>query len=308
MPLWIPIAFLAVILWVIGNLIDKHLIEHFRNDADSDTDANTLFMFSSLFAVPTALFALFMGANFRIDQLNILLGISAGLLNGIYLLLYLHALAKTELSRIAPVFQSIPVFTAIFGWIFLHEVLTQTQLIAGAFLIVGATILSYHKSTSKFMLLPVVYILIASAAIALQVTLFKAAALDTSFWTGMFWSSIGLIVFGLGVYAYNTRSRVHINAVFAKRNYKLIGLNLFNELIDNAAMFIFLFATLLGPIALVQTVHAYHPVILLIVTTIAMKLGFKSLKEDVSQGALIQKVGGLAFVCIGSALIYIPLI
>lgn len=308
MPLWIPIAFSAVVLWVSGNLIDKYLIEKFRHDDDADTDASTLFMFSSLFALPTALFALIMGANFHITLLEAGAAVTAGLLNGIYLLLYLYAIAKTELSRTIPFFQSIPIFTAFFGWILLHETLTHTQLIAGAFITAGAFILSYHIKHKSFLFRPTLLILGSSAAISLQFTLFKYTALNTTYWTSALWSSIGLMLLGLIVFVSNKRSRTHIEHIFMKREYRIITVNLCNEFIDNVAIFTFLFATLLGPIALVQTVNAYQPILLLTATYLLAKFGYGFLKEDTSSTTFIQKTVGIFLIGIGSAFIYVPLI
>lgn len=308
MPLWIPIAFTAVILWVIGNLIDKYLIESFRHDDDQDTDANTLFMFSSLFALPTGIFALIMGANFHFSLSQALIGIVVGVLNGTYLLLYLHALAKTEISRIAPVFQSIPIFTALFGFFFLRETLTSTQITAGLLVVSGAMILSYHKSSGKFKPLPTLLILAASVCVALQLTLFKVTALATTYWTGALLSSIGLFLFGLAVYVANKRSRKHLNHIFRTRQYRFIGINFANEVLDTLALFTFMFATLLGPLALVQTVHAYHPVITFMVTAIVAKLGYDVFGEEITRDVLLQKTLGIVLIGVGSAFIYIPLI
>lgn len=308
MPLWIPIAFLAIILWVIGNLTDKYLIEKFRHDDDEDTDANTLFLFSSLFAVPTALFAVFMGGHITIDLLHTLVGLTVGICNGFYIFFYLHAIAKTELSRLAPVYQTIPIFVAFLGWFFLGETLSFLQIISVVIIVTGAAILSYHRTSGHFKILPVIFILLSAIAVAFQFTLFKMTALSTSYWSGVLISSIGLFLFGTVIYLLSSRSRKHFNHIFIKKRYRVITLNLANELNEGAAVLVFTFATLLGPLALVQTVHAFHPVILFIVTTLAAKLGFDTLKEDISRETILQKTVGIALIGIGSAFVYIPLL
>lgn len=308
MPLWIPIAFIAVILWVLGNLIDKYLLEKFRNEEDNEADANTLFLFSAFFAVPVAGVAYAMGAHVTIAWSAFIGGIGVGVLNGVYLLLYLHAAARAEISRIVPIFQLVPVFTALLGWYFLHEILTSFQIIAGLLVLSGATILSYQRTKTKFQFEPVLMMLFACAAIASQLTLFKITTLATTYWTGVFWSAVGLALFGLLVYISSTRSRRHWNSIFIKKEYRIFVLNIGNEVLDSAAYLTFLFATTLGPIALVQTANAYQPVLLLVFAAVATKLGFDHVAEDISRETLIQKIFGIVLIGIGSACIYVPLI
>lgn len=309
MPLWIPIAFLAVLLWVIGNLIDKYLLEKLRRDEeDSGFGAYTLFVFSALFAVPTMLLALVMGAEITIPYVEILRGITVGILNGIYLLFYLHAAARTEISRIVPIFQLVPILAALFGWIFLKEILSLPQIIAGALVISGALLMAYERSKERFDLRSVVFMIIACIAIALQLVLFKITTFETNYWTSIFWSAIGLISFGFFVFLTNKNSQRHIKTIIAQRKYQLIGVNFCNEVLDSAAYLTFLFATTLGPIALVQTVNAYQPILLLVITAVLTKLGFDHVAEDISVKTLFQKILGVLLIGIGSALIYIPLL
>ncbi len=307
MPLWIPIALLSTCIYVCGNLFDKYLLDRFRNEDEGISDANALFMFSSFFAIPTTILALYMGASMGLQLYQILIGLLAGVFNGLYLLLYLHSIARAELSRVTPVFQSVPIFLAIFGYIILNEVLTLPQMIAGLFIVAGSITLSYHKSEGRFHAVPTLLIFGASIAVSLQFVLFKYAAIDTSFWTSVLWSSVGLILFGATIFILNRNSRKHFLHIFRARQYKMIFLNFCNEIVDTTALLTLMFAQTLGPIALVQTVDAFHPIILMLGTSLLTILGFKSIQEDVSKYTLAQKIVGLLLIGIGSVYIYYPL-
>lgn len=307
MPLWIPIGLLAVLLWVTGNIIDKYLVERYAHDHEDDTDMDTLFMFSSLFAIPTLILALCLGGSIETAGMVKVTGIVAGLLFGLYLFLYLRALGRSELSRIIPIFQSIPLFGFVFAWIMLGETITRGEMIAGAIILIGSAIISYHHSKERFDTLSFLFILIGSASIALQETLFKHTALSTDYWTGILWSSVGLFLFGLVIYVIRPQGRAAFNRIFAHRRFALIGTNTANEVLDNTASLVFSFAILIGPIVLVQSMNAYQPLIILIVAFVAQKLNIRFLSEDMTFLTLGQKVIGIGFIFVGSLLLYYPM-
>lgn len=298
---------MAVILWVTGNIIDKYLVEKYAHDVDDDTDVDTLFMFSALFAVPTTLLAFFMGGIFHAPDTVKIVGITAGLLFGLYLFLYLRALGRSELSRIIPIFQSIPIFGFIFASLLLGETLTTGQIIAGSIILLGSAIISYHHSDERFDLLSFFFILLGSAAIALQETLFKHAALATDYWTGILWSGVGLLLFGLIVYALRPHGRFALNQIFLKKRYAIIGTNSANEIVDASASLVFSFAILIGPIVLVQSMNAYQPLVILTVAYIAQRMNIRFLNEDMSMLTMFQKIVGIALIFVGSMLLYLPL-
>jgi len=308
MPLWIPIAFTAVLLYVVGNIIDKYLIEDLRDEETNESQPNTLVLFSALFSIPTILIALLMGGGIFVSPIQLVAGISVGLLNGLYLLLYLYAIAESELSRVTPIFQSVPIFTGIMGFFVLGEILTTPQITAGLLVIAGAIILSYERSEEHFRLKPFFLILGSSFAVAIQLTLFKFTALETSYWTGVLLNGVGLAVFGFLIYIFHAHARQHIHKIFREKQYRMIGLNAVNEVIDLLAYFTLLFATTLGPIALVQTVHAYHPVFVFIISALATYFGLKGLQEDISKESMLQKAVGIVCITAGSVYMYQTLI
>lgn len=306
MPLWIPVGLCAVVLWVTGNIIDKYLIAKYAHDADDQTDVNTLFLFSSLFTALTAVGALIFGEPFNTTVTLMLQGVVSGLLFGLYLILYLHAIARSELSRIIPIFQSIPIFGFIFAFLLLGETVTLIELCAAAVILSGASILSYHRGKGTFDFRAPLFILVASAALALQETLYKDVAIESGYWTGIFWSCVGLSIFGLVIYAIRPNSRAAFNTIFSTRRWSILTANGANEIVDNAATLVFSFALLLGPIALVQTINAYQPILIFLVAYGAGKCGLHFLEEEMGRRTVYQKIGGITLISIGSLFVYKP--
>lgn len=306
-PLWVPVALIAVVLWVIGNITDKFLIEKYFRDKEVSTGPSTLLLFSLFSAIPTAAIALLCGADMIGSKNAISIGLVSGLFNGLYLLSYLKAVERTELSRVIPVAQSVPIFGFILAWFLLDEQLSGLQIFSGALILLGAVTLLYHRKEGRFDLWSFLFMLSASFCIATQMALFKVSALDIGYWSTVLWSNVGLFTLGLCIYSWNAKTRSEFNGIFLKKRYKVIAANAINELNETIAILVFSAATLLGPLALVQSVTAYQPIILLIITTIAAKFGFDFLKEDISKSTLAQKIIGIALVGIGSALVYLPL-
>lgn len=306
LPLWVLIGLAAQVFWVIGAIIDKYLIEkYFSGDDEEDGGVGTLVLFSSVFSVGISIVAAIIAwddiaFSFTAASLGILVGIA----NALWVLMYLYAIEKSELSRTIPIFQTIPIFGFIFGYIFLAETLTNIQLLGTLIVITGAFILSYHFTNNSFAWKPFGLMLGASAIVAFQETLFKVVALDFSYWSSAFWLGIGFSLFGLVLYCCVSSYRKQFLHHISKHNNTIWYANGINELMDNSANLMFAFAVTLGPIALVQSINAYQPLLMLIVSYSVYVTFGDFLDEDLGKGTIIQKVLGVVIITIGSILIY----
>lgn len=309
-PLWVYIGLGAQLLWVIGNLFDKYLIETYfkHTDDEEDEGTGTLVLFSAFFALILS-FLIWCGFGDQIatDSMSARWGIAIGVLNAAWVIAYLYAIGSSELTKTVPIFQTIPIFGFIFGFLLLGEIVTTGQFMAALLLMGGAFVLSYNFIDKRINWVPLLLMLAASALVALQEVIFKLLALDTNFVTSAFWQGIGLGLAGVVLYAAVPTYRKQFNAFVSATERKIWGVSAINECFDNAATLVFSYAIILGPVLLVQAVNAYQPLILLGVSYVIAIFFGNYLREDISQASMLQKILGIGIITIGSVYLYVSI-
>lgn len=306
-PLWVYIGLGAQMLWVAGNLFDKYLIEtFFRGEDDEDEGTGTLVIFSAFFSlILSGLIWMIWHDSIDTSSQTMLWGLGIGAANAIWLLAYLYAIARSELTTTVPVFQTIPVFGFIYGFILLGETVTASQFAAACSLIVGSFVLSYNFRARTINWLPLALMLLASATLALEDVLFKVVALESTFATSAFWQGIGLGLAGIMLYVCVPTYRNQFNGFIKESNRTIWGVSMVNEVFDNAATLIFSYAVIIGPIMLVQAVNSYQPLTLLIISYVIAIFFGNYLREDISYASTAQKVLGVAIITAGSVALYL---
>jgi hypothetical protein len=140
----------------------------------------------------------------------------------------------------------------------------------------------------------------ASFLVALSALLFKAFAIQTDYWTASFWGYVGHTIMGIFFIVCVRRYRHDFMRVLKDNKTSVLGLNLFNEVITIVGDFLFRFATLLAPLALVTTIEGIQPIFVLIygiiITIFIPRLGRESLKHR----HLIQRFIAILFMFLGT--------
>lgn len=298
---WFFIALLGIVLWSIGNFVDKILTDRFAGQWSGTWG---LVLYSSLFSlvlIPVIL--LFSPAKFFIDAQNALILIFAGVAEITGIFLYLRALRHEDTSTVMPFFQIIPIFSYILGFAVLGEVLTVMQMLAGLGVIFGAALLTLDITTERHVRFKgsLAFLLVASAfCFALLDTLFKLGATREDYWTGILWQHIGIFLAGVAVFAVYKHARVGFLGSLRDSKMINLGLNTLNEIFYVAGVSLFLFALTLAPIALVGTVNAFQPVFAFIMGAILTILFPKLFQEQLGRKHLLHKGLAIAIVVISS--------
>jgi len=306
LPTWVLFALFAELLWVAGNIFDKYLLEHYFGE-DEEGGPGALLIFSSYFSLVFVLGISLLSFD-KIDfSLSAgLFGILVGLCNGLWILLYLYALNRADLSQVIPLFQTIPIFGLLFGYIFLQETITVAQGSAAAVIIFGALILLLSKKHGVLRMdtTTLVLMISASATVACTESLFKLVALDINYWSAAFWMSLGFSIFGISLYILVPKLKKEFTKLIRNKKKHVLRMNSVNELFDNFAELIFLSAVVLGPIALVQSINAYQPLLILLAGAMATIWIPKYFDEDLSKNSLFQKAVGILIITLGSIFFY----
>lgn len=306
LPLWVLLGILGVLFGVGGTMFDKYLLERYFN-RDDHSGPGALILFSALFVVLVVLFVI----AYRYESIDFSLhtgaiGTLAGAINGLWILMYLHAMNRADVSKVVPLFQIVPIFGLIFGMIILGEYLTIAQILAATVIMSGATILMYSKDSGRLGLdfITMSLMIGSSCFVALSQVVFKLVAVDANYWTATFWLGIGFFLFGILLFVFVGGYRRQFLSQLGMRRFSIIGANAVNELFDNAGELVFLAAVVLGPVALVQSLSAYEPMLIFLIGLLFMRIWPGYFREDISTTALIQKFSGIAVISAGSIFLY----
>lgn len=298
---WFFIALVSPILTSFGNFIDKALTEKFIS---KEASIWVLSLYSSLFSLLVIpLLWIFNPQVFSIEWENALVLILAGMIEILSVFLYLNALRDEDTSTVVPVFQSIPFFAFILGFLVLGETLTNAQMTAGLVIIFGGVLLTVEFSRERIFtirLAPLLFMLAASFSFALYDTLFKFAAIQESFWTSVFWQHTGMGLLGLTIFFLNRKRRHGFIENMRANGKKVFSLNVLNEFLYSIGVGFYSFALLLAPIAIVATVNVYQPVIVFVIGLLFTLFLPHIISERISPGHVAQKLFAMAIILIGS--------
>ena len=296
---WILLAFCGPVLWAISTHIDKYLVERFFKDSD----VGALLIFTALIGLPgMPLIAAFTDVM-SLGTTGIIVTATSGLLYLTAIYFYLRALQQEEASVIAPLFQTSTLFTYIIAYFVLHETVTGWRLIGGVLVMVSAVVLSYEPSGSRKIKWSVLApILVCTAVLAGSAVMFKFFAIRDAFWPVTFWSFAGQAAFGAVLLAI-PRIRRQFFGMFRKHPGAVLGINAANELINLGGGLAARYASLLGPISLVQAIGGTTSFFVFLFGVI-LSLFFPKLgRENLSRRNLIQK--GIAVTLIVAGVILI---
>ena len=296
---WILLAFCGPVLWAASTHIDKYLVERFFKDSD----VGALLIFTALIGVPGMPLIAACTDVLSLGRTGIIVTSISGLLYLTAIYFYLRALQQEEASVIAPLFQTSTLFTYVIAYFVLHERLTGWRLFGGLLMMASAVVSSYDPhGTHRFKWSVVATILICTAVLAGSSVMFKYFAIQDAFWPVTFWSFAGQAVFGAVLLAI-PRIRHQFFGMFRKHPGAVLGINAANEVINLGGGLAARYASLLGPVSLVQAIGGTTSFFVFLFGMI-LSLFFPKLgRENLSRRNLVQK--GIAVTLIVAGVILI---
>ena len=299
MPTWFLYALSAPMIWAVINHIDKYVISRYAENKRPEA----LVIFSALAAGMAAvlIFSFTHIQNISISQA--LWAMLAGVLFIAGYIPYMYALQQDEVSITAPLWQMIAPFSYILGAVFLHEYLSDRQILAGLLIIGGAVLMTMNFEKLAWKGKVFKLMALASLLLSLNTLIFKIVGLESSFWTASFWEYLGAFAFGLlmlciPIYRKDFKSFVR------EGGKKIVSLNILAESLNVVARLLFNFAVLLGPIALVYTINGTQPFFIFLYGLILLAFFPKIEAENFSRKSLILKSAAIAIMITGSALLF----
>lgn len=302
---WFFVALIAPFLWSLVNHIDKFILSRYFHGGG----AGGLMIFIGVTALPIALLIAFFDPSVltSVSARDISLLIGSGIFYNVAVYLYMVALEKADASYVVPFWQLTPVFAYFFGILFLNEFLSAEKLLGGAIVLLGAFLLSLNLKTKGKISIEsrtVLVMLTSSALLALGYILFKdAEAVVSSFWTSMFWNQIGMLIFGVVFFLIPPFQREFLE-VIRENSTAVLGLNIFEQILEVLGIIANNFAILLAPAALVILVeYTFQPLFVFALGVFLTLLAPSLVKEDISKRTLLQKC--LAILIMGAGLLLV---
>lgn len=298
---WFAIALVGPILYAVANHTDKYLLTRYVRHGE----VGAMVIFSAIFsliALPVVI--AIQPAVFDVSLVRGVLLALNGTLIVLALLCYFYALHEDEASYVVPLYQMIPIFGFVLGYVLLGETITRGQALASLVIIVGALILSLDLAEEiRIKRRVVLWMLGASFCATLNGVLFKWLALDTGFWPATFWSLVGKILMGPLCFALVPSYRKQFLHMFKANSVPVLSLNALSEtlfMVGEAAM---QFASLLAPVALVLLVNSLQPFFVLILGILLSVFLPAIGSESMTRKQLTQKVLGTATIIAGTVFI-----
>lgn len=292
------------------NHADKYLIEKYL----SGRGIGSLMIFSTIAGVPFAiLIALTTPELFTLSITHTLLIILNGFLVGLALIPYLYALESSEASIVAPLFQLSSIFALILGFTVLGETLALKQIVGGGIILfsaIGLTLELPEKTKmkrAKLHIRPFALMLVSSFIFALNLTIFKLVAIESSFLITSFWEAVGLSLLSIVLAVAIPSYRMESVRVLKTNRGTIIGVNIVNELINYIGRFALNYAALIASIGMVSfVVEGIQPVFVLVTGVLLTVFFPKFIKEDISTHALAQKILFIGGIILGTYFISKP--
>jgi drug/metabolite transporter (DMT)-like permease len=296
-------ALIPPFLFAITNYIDKFIITKYFKEGG----IGSLMIFSSIISIIALPVIYFIQPDIlRITNIEKLVIIGSGILSLLGILLYLYAINEKDVSSVVPLFQLIPVFSLIFGWLVLKESLNIYQIIGG-FLIIGGSIFLSKEPNEKIRFKnKVVWLMFfASLLISLSGLLFKIVAMETDYWTTAFWSYVGALILSIIFFMCIKSWRKEFLHTIVHSGKKIIGLNMLNEIVNALGFFTLTYATLLAPLAVVYFINGIQSLFVLIIGLLLTLMFPMTFQENIERKNVLRKLLCIAVMMLGLACIMI---
>lgn len=297
---WIIFTLLAYFTWSITSIIDKFIVSKKHvEDPIIYSIVNGVSGLLVLILVPIY--------GFKIPPLNILL---IALLTGIFYILlvipFYKACQYEEISRIQILWQMMPIFALILATIFLNEILSLNDYIGFVLLIIGGIIVSLKKIKGIFKLNIAFYlILFATFIAAIHAVLSKYIFTNADLVSGFVLTRMGAFLMSMTFFISNKYRKISLE-IFSKMSNKIKTVIGIKAIIDLAALLIFSYALITGPVSLISVIgNAIKPIFVLILAFFITVRFPNIIKEDLSIDSLFSKIIALVLVLAGLYFVYI---
>ncbi len=282
------------------NFLDKFILSKYK------ISSTVLAVYSGIFAFITGLIVILFTGFFPTNLLTTIVLIASGFFGLFILVTYFKALMFDEASRVASLFQFVPVFVLVLSFLFLHEALMLKQYIGCGVIIIAGFLFSARKGNYSWIKVNKAfwYMILASMLSAFVYVLFKIGVTQIGFWQAIPYEGFGNLLGAVCVILYgNNRKKLRLETKeISKKIFVYLSIS---ESVYRLSRLSFYFALLLIPASIVSVLQGFQPLFLLIEGIILSVWFPKVLKEVVNKKTVKIKLFAVAGVFLGLYLIFV---
>ncbi len=302
----IILAIGAAIVWSFSGHVDKFMIRH--SSSNEDKNIKGLLFFSTfiigLIAFPIC-FAL-AGFNIGMSSQTALISMAASALYTTSVGLYLKAMKKSDASVVMMMFQLIPIMLYVPSVLFYNETFTIPQII-GSVLIIIASIrigIDPKKSRKEGRYTATIFAFCSALFCAAYYMLMDYAIRQENYFACLTWYQVGLIICGITMLCVK-KTRKAIKSLLTRNGKVFIGLNIFNEVLNESGVIFENVANSVLPIALINVISGLQGGITFVIGIIGVKLFPKYFSEKIDRKTFITKTICILVSIVGFVLIFV---
>jgi len=295
---WLVIAIIAHFIFALVFIVDKFLLSKTVLQPRAYAFYVGLLGIFALLLIPFGFTLLPAGQT--------VVSLIAGILFVLAILFFYKLIQIGEVSRITPIVGgAVPIFTLILTYSFLGERLTVYQLVAFFLLVFGGVIMLWPRkdrsnlSISKASLVKKLTIaIIAALFFAGSFVLTKFIFAEQPFINGFIWIRLGGFL-GAWLLFFWPGNRKIIFKTTGTIKGRSVGLLISNKILSALAFLLLNYAIFLGSVTLVNSLQGIQYVFLLIIAFFLSKKFPQILKEQISQGVILQKIMAILLITLG---------
>ncbi|MCB9811825.1 EamA family transporter [Candidatus Nomurabacteria bacterium] len=310
---WVIFSLLSTLSDVCVGFIDELLLQRLSTDSTTeslDMDApGQLLLVSGFFGLVISLIVylaacLTDSVTLIFSKVSLVNAVGAGMIEVLWLIPYFYALQRGGALRVTPLFQSVPIFALLFGYVLFAEFPTTIHIVASLFILCGAFLLNYSPEIKQLDKKTVGLMFLASSLISLGYFLFKDAAEISNFATALLGNGIGMALLSIVIWILWKPYRSQFWNRVRSFKFHIIALQTLNEGLYAISAFFNQLALVFGPsVMLVSTMNSFHPLFTLVIGGVLAKTGIPVYEEAFKGTAKYLKVSGILLIVIGTIVI-----
>ncbi len=259
---WFVLALIPPFFWAATNFIDQYLSRRYFMGKPLAHSSFAVIGYG-LFLIAIALYQ---PAVFSISPSTIIKTALIGTLFYVGVVPYILAIQKEDASNALPLFQTVPFFTLIFGWLLFQETMEIRHMIAGLVIICGGIGLLWDFRNKSFSFQVLGLMISSSVIIALHMVLLRSISTESIYWlTTTFWVMTGQMSCGLIYLCFSGKTRSHIKNVLIESRFEAFGWDLLQQSGAFAAKAFLILALAAAPSSTyVLLVNGIQPMLLMV--------------------------------------------